>query len=630
MPSSLGSHTVSHTSATDSEPVRFVHTSEARRLLPSASRWNSIEIDFNLLPQSTMANDSIPSQYSKSYQYNLVITDKKYFKRCLYISVSTVFLILALLLLLHFLPSEHHHDRPSKNLTLALNQALTFFDAQKSGVYPNNSPVKFRASSGLQDGNSGSKPVNLEGGFYDSGNNIKFSFPTAYTVTLLSWSVIEYHDKYADIGELDHVKDIIKWGSDYLLKLFVPPNTTSDTILYSQASLMNNFIGSANSDAKVPNDINCWQRPEDMNYKRTVSFCDNTASDLAGEIVAALSAASLVFKENNVYSGELVTAAEKLFESAITKLDTARQGTYTKVDACGGEAINFYNSSGHQDELVWGGTWLFFATGDNSYLGYATEEFDYAVGNETSADKGVFYWNNKLTANAVLLTRLQFFHDLGFPYEASLGASSDMTDSLMCSYLSSQKMTPGGLIIQRPNLGAARLEYAATASFLSKLYSDYLYLLRSSGRSCRGFGFSLDMLRNFSTSQVNYILGDNPMKMSYMVGFGDKFPSQVHHRSASIPWDGQYYSCKDGEDRWQYSKDPNPNLLLGAMVAGPDQFDKFIDQRDKQEFTEPSISSNAGLVAALIALHAPPYLPSSKTKGMNLGIDQMGIFAKIL
>lgn len=139
-----------------------------------------------------------------------------------------------------------------------------------------------------------------------------------------------------------------------------------------------------------------------MDYKRTVSFCDNTASDLAGEIVAALSAASLVFKEDNVYSGELVTAAEKLFESAITKLYPARQGTYTKVDACGGEARNFYNSSGHQDELVWGGTWLFFATGDNSYLGYATEEFDHAVGNETSADKGVFYWNNKLTANAVI------------------------------------------------------------------------------------------------------------------------------------------------------------------------------------------------------------------------------------
>lgn len=75
------------------------------------------------------------------------------------------------------------------------------------------------------------------GGFYDSGNNIKFSFSTAYTITLLSWTVIEYHQKYADIGELDHIMDIIKWGSDYLLKTFVPKTSaTSDTILYSQAS----------------------------------------------------------------------------------------------------------------------------------------------------------------------------------------------------------------------------------------------------------------------------------------------------------------------------------------------------------------------------------------------------------
>lgn len=622
MPSSLGSQI--HASSADQEPVRFVHTvSEARRLLPSASRWNSIEIDFNLIPQSAMAYDSLPSSYSKSYDHNIVITNRKLFKRCLYISASIVILSLALILLLRFLPHKHSHHGPSKNLTLALNQALTFFDAQKSGTYPHNSPVKFRGDSGLQDGNLTSKQANLVGGFYDSGNNIKFSFSTAYTMTLLSWTVIEYHQKYADIGELDHVKDIIKWGSDYLLKLFVPPNGTSDTILYSQ-------IGSANSDGMTPSDINCWQRPEDMDYPRPVSICDSSASDLAGEIVAALSAASLVFKEDTVYSGDLVKAAGELFQSA-TK-DPNNQGTYTRVDTCGGESRNFYNSSGYKDELVWGGTWLFFATGDISYLQYATDKFQAAVDNETSSDKWIFDWNNKLTANMVLLTRLQFFHDPGYPYEASLKASSNMTGSLMCSYFSHQifNTTPGGLVIQRPKYGAP-LQFAATASFLGKLYSDYLDLLRSSGGSCSNGGFTLDMLRNFSLSQVNYILGDNPMKMSYMVGFGDKFPSQVHHRSASTPWDGHHYSCKVG-DKWRDSKDPNPNVLVGAMVGGPDQFDKFIDERNKQVFTEPTISSNAGLVAALIALHDPPHTKKHKKKGdydTQLGIDQMGIFDKI-
>lgn len=90
----------------------------------------------------------------------------------------------------------------------------------------------------MQDGKVSNLNADLVGGFYDSGNNIKFSFPTAYAVTILSWSVIEYQEKYAEIGELSHVKDIIKWGSDYLLKVFVPTNSTPDsTILYSQASI---------------------------------------------------------------------------------------------------------------------------------------------------------------------------------------------------------------------------------------------------------------------------------------------------------------------------------------------------------------------------------------------------------
>lgn len=91
----------------------------------------------------------------------------------------------------------------------------------------------------MRDGNTGNTRADLVGGFYDSGNNIKFTFPAAYTITLLSWSVIEYHQKYEDIGELEHIKDVIRWGSDYLLKVFVAPNATSEpTILYSQASFL--------------------------------------------------------------------------------------------------------------------------------------------------------------------------------------------------------------------------------------------------------------------------------------------------------------------------------------------------------------------------------------------------------
>ncbi|XP_026435020.1 endoglucanase 21-like isoform X2 [Papaver somniferum] len=476
----------------------YVHTvSEACRLLPSSSQWNSIELEFHKFHSSTISihNDNTPSGYSKSYDCNLFISDKSHFKRFIYVCVALVFIILATVLLVHFLPLNHTHQASSSNLTAPLKQALLFFDAQKSGILPrNNYSIDFRGNSGLQDGNFGDPHVDLVGGYYDSGNNMKFTFPTAYTTTLLSWTVIEYHQKYSDIGELEHVKSIIKRGSDYLLKVFVLPNSTSDpTILYSQ-------VGST-STGKV-NDDDCWQRPEDMKYQRPISICKSNSSDLAGEIIAALSATSLVFKgKNRSYSIQLIKAAEKLFELVIRNPN--KQGTYTTDDACGKEARQFYNSSGYLDEIVWGGTWLFFATGNVSHLKYATDKVVLAM-NAEEVDDGVFYWNNKLPASAVLLTRLKYFRDPGYPYEETLDSATNMTDLLMCSYLSSQRFTftPGGLILLRPE-SSSRLQYAATASFLTKLYSDYIKLTQSSGRRCSTNSFSIEKLHKFSISQAS-------------------------------------------------------------------------------------------------------------------------------
>jgi len=60
----------------------------------------------------------------------------------------------------------------------------------------------------------------------------------------------------------------------------------------------------------------------------------------------------------------------------------------------------------------------------------------------------------------------------------------------------------GGLIILKPDNGPL-LQYAATASFLSKLYSDYLDHLKMSGASCKTDAFSVEMLHDFATSQAN-------------------------------------------------------------------------------------------------------------------------------
>lgn len=34
--------------------------------------------------------------------------------------------------------------------------------------------------------------VDLSGGYYDSGDLVKFTYPTAFTLTILGWSIIEF------------------------------------------------------------------------------------------------------------------------------------------------------------------------------------------------------------------------------------------------------------------------------------------------------------------------------------------------------------------------------------------------------------------------------------------------------
>jgi hypothetical protein len=99
-----------------------------------------------------------------------------------------------------------------------------------AGKLPKHNNVSWRGNSCLQDGKSSdTSPAikDLVGGYYDAGDAIKFNFPASFAVTMLSWSVIEYSAKYQAAGELDHVKDIIKWGTDYFLKTF---NSSADTI----------------------------------------------------------------------------------------------------------------------------------------------------------------------------------------------------------------------------------------------------------------------------------------------------------------------------------------------------------------------------------------------------------------
>lgn len=71
--------------------------------------------------------------------------------------------------------------------------------------------------------------MNLVGGYYDAGDNVKFGWPMAFTVSLLSWAAVEYESQISAAKQLGYLRKAIRWGSDFIMHAH-----TSPTSLYTQ------------------------------------------------------------------------------------------------------------------------------------------------------------------------------------------------------------------------------------------------------------------------------------------------------------------------------------------------------------------------------------------------------------
>ncbi|CAL9204709.1 unnamed protein product [Musa hybrid cultivar] len=491
------------------------------------------------------------------------------------------------LLLSHFLlslfasgaiGSPGHHGPANHNYRDALSKSILFFEGQRSGRLPANQRMTWRRNSGLSDGSAMNASaldfVDLVGGYYDAGDNVKFGFPMAFTTTMLSWSVIEFGGMMK--GELENARAAVRWATDYLLKATAHPNT-----IYVQ-------VGDPNKDHA------CWERPEDMDTPRTVYKVDNSnpGSDVAAETAAALAAASLVFRKSDpAYSKLLRNRAISVFEFADKYRGSYSNGLKNVV-------CPFYCSySGYQDELLWGAAWLHKATKNPTYLNYIE-----ANGQTLGADESdnTFGWDNKHVGARILLSKAFLVQNL-----KSLHDYKGHADNFICSLIpgtpfSQTQYTPGGLLFK---MGDSNMQYVTSTSFLLVAYAKFL-TYSSKVVSCGGTTVTPRKLRSIAKRQVDYILGDNPQKMSYMVGYGARYPQQVHHRGSSLPSVAAHPAkipCSAGFTAL-YTSAPNPNPLTGAVVGGPDAMDRFPDQRSDYARSEPATYINAPLVGALAYL----------------------------
>ncbi|XAR62834.1 Cellulase [Bertholletia excelsa] len=483
-------------------------------------------------------------------------------------SICPVFFAVALILLSWGNASVQGQRNP--NYREALAKSILFFQGQRSGRLPAIQEISWRSTSALSDGRVAH--VDLTGGYYDAGDNVKFNFPMAFTTTMLSWGVLEYGNRMGP--ELGNARAAIRWATDYFLKCA----TATPGKLYVG-------VGDPNVDHK------CWERPEDMDTARSVFSVSpsNPGSDVAGETAAALAAASIVFRRlDPKYSSLLLRTARNVMQFAIQF-----RGSYS--DSLGSVVCPFYCSySGYTDELLWGAAWLLRATNDVYYSNFIKS---LGAGDETD----IFSWDNKYAGASVLLSRKALLgHDNSFePFRQH--AEDFVCKILPNSPSSSTQYTQGGLMYK---MGESNLQYVTAITFLLTTYGKYMAASKRAF-NCGNLRVTPGTLRGLAKRQVDYILGENPLRLSYMVGFGQHYPTRIHHRGSSLPSlaaHRQSFGCEGGFQPFFYTANPNPNILVGAIVGGPSQNDGYPDDRTDYSHSEPATYINAAIVGPLAYL----------------------------
>ncbi|MEM8721785.1 MAG: glycoside hydrolase family 9 protein [Cyanobacteria bacterium P01_G01_bin.39] len=490
--------------------------------------------------------------YLKS-KFSLQLKRQFKFKRLIIGAISFALILIT---------SNPSSSQITQNYGEALQKSILFYEAQQAGTLPEWNRFPWRGDSTLEDGSD--VGVDLSGGWVDAGDNVKFNFPMAFTVTNLAWGGIEYYDAYQQSGQLSHLSQNIKWATDYLLKSFAN-DKPGEYILYGQ-------VGNGKQDHQWWGPVEVVHHEMERPAYKIDTSCPGT--DLAAETSAALASSSILFRKNGdlEYADLLLEQAEKLFDFA--------DGYRGKYSDCLTAASPFYTSvSGVQDELVWGAIWLHKAKTAQQTTNYRGEYLVKAESEYESMSKPydyTFQFDDKSYGTYVLLAQETGKEEYQQRAEAWLNFWTVGHQGRRITY------SPGGLAFL---VKWASLPLSANTSFVAFVYSDWLKSQGEFDKAERYF--------DFGVSQVNYILGQNPSRRSYLIGYGENYPQNPHHRTAHGSWlDNMSQPAM------------NRNLLMGALVGGPDQYDNWSDDRTDWVKNEVGVGYNAGFTGALAKMYA--------------------------
>ena len=424
------------------------------------------------------------------------------------------------------------------NYAKLLQYSMYFYDGNMCG-----SDVGSASQFDWRDNCHGSDEV--DGGFHDAGDHVKFGLPAGYTASTLGWGYYEFKDSYDALGQTAHLQALTDRFCDFFKASTKLSGDTVTSFCYQVG------VGQADHDV--------WCSPESQNDQslRTTYWTSDDASDIAAEYAAALAVNYI-----NFGNAEDLKYAKALYNYSIK----------TNKANCP-EAENFYRSYDYYDDQAWAAGWLYLATKDSTYSSFLDKFM-----NDTNAGKsgqsgckwGVYStmcWNNVSLGAAILQSEI----------------TGDAMDWAKVTTYLNGKCTSESTYYCESDWGSARYNTAlqmaalATTKYSAKSGMDY---------------------SSWCKAQMGMILGNNPKNVNFVVGMDSNSAKYPHHRAAS-----GYQSFDEMKGKTGYSS--NGHTLVGALVGGPaDSNFTYTDSVNDYQANEVALDYNAGLVGAAAGLYS--------------------------
>ncbi len=438
----------------------------------------------------------------------------------------------------------------------ALQKSMFFYEVQQCGELPEWNEVTWRDDCMTND--------YVEGGWFDAGDHLKFTLTNAYSAAMLGWGLYEYRDGVDAMGETEEYLNNLGFALDYLVGCDL-----GDEIVY--------MIGDGSFDHVWWGSAEVYMAKYELQTGNTVRpyyTCNNSC--IEAEMAAALAVGALCFESTEPdRAAEYLDHAVSLFERA----DDLR--------AIGGddEETSYYSISSFWDDLFFAANWMYIATEDPAYLDLATEYTSH-LDTESQSSEIKYTWGHcwdDVTQGGILLYAIntgdstwkeQFRKHLEYWTTGYGGKCVDYT--------------PDGLA-WLTNWGSLR--HATTTAFLAYVAVDELFADDST---------YVTKYTDFADSMMNYCFGDNANNFSYVVGMGDDYPHNYHHRTSSGVWDDKWTTIGDTSSD-EYKE--HAHTLYGALVGGPENSSgSYSDVINNYQCNEVAIDYNAGYTAALCAM----------------------------